>query len=119
MMDEALAKDDKGTTEELNPHSDLPHGQERVAKDDRPTPSVGRIVHYYPTRMPPSEDLPELRAEPQPQAAVISYVWSRDVVNLVLFGQGVVSGQQPVEYMTSVRYAEAGPNARWCWPPRV
>lgn len=80
------------------------------------TPTVGRVVHYYPVGC--------IRTD-QPLAAIIAHVWSPTCVNLAIFGAdgkpwpgpptsiSLVPGEMaPTEEMV-----EAG---NYCvWPPRV
>ncbi len=79
-----------------------------VAKNDAAFPTVGRVVHYWP---------PEYEV---PVAAIVVYVWSRDLVNLYVLPTGI-GGDVSAGVVTSVEYGEggAGPARRWCWPPRV
>lgn len=70
-------------------------------------PSVGRIVHYYP-----SENEPHLFAEVgEPVAAIITRVWTDECVNLQLFTN---SGRTP--HLTSRCRGEG--DGEWRWPPR-
>jgi hypothetical protein len=68
-------------------------------------PTVGRIVHFY-------DD-----TSVEPQAAIITKVWSDDCVNLVVFGDGSMNNV-PARTVTSVTTSE-GSSQRWAWPPRA
>lgn len=76
-------------------------------------PTIGRIVHYYPSEY----DNPEQwnRGEVgQPIAAVIVRVWSDECVNLRL-----LTDCDYTPWKTSVVFNEECKEASWSWPPRV
>lgn len=78
------------------------------------TPTVGRIVHYYPPgKWPPST---------QPLAAIIAHVWSDTCVNLMIFDANGNVYKQPQP--TSVLLVQAdnevpSGGGYCCWPPKV
>jgi hypothetical protein len=68
-------------------------------------PSLGRIVHFFPT------------TGSEPLAAVITRVWSDTCVNLEVFGSAAGPDETQGRFPTSV---VQGPGPRtWSWPPRV
>lgn len=77
------------------------------------TPTIGRIVHYYPYR------------GDGPWAAIITAVNADDSVNLMAFRKD--GGMRPViECFDKAAYDAAGENhaskvknGYWDWPPRV
>ena len=75
-------------------------------------PSVGRIVHYYGENFKLGE---------QPQAAIITFVWSDDLVNLCAFSEeGMPRPKQSVMLIPIENYIAAEPYPPYCvWPPRV
>ena len=70
-------------------------------------PTVGRIVHYYPT------DSDRFGETGKPIAAVIVRVWSDECVNLRLFPD---SDDSP--WVSSVPYDLEAGEYSWSWPPR-
>jgi len=72
-------------------------------------PSIGRLVHYFPTI---NENYGN-----SPVTALITHVWSDTCVNLKLFadGPGVMDG-----FKTSVNNLHSDNSAgSWNWPERV
>ncbi len=85
-------------------------------KDKRPmTPSIGRIVHFYPDQKSVDDDAPF--------AAVITRVWDSDpapgesCVNLYLMDDGCNRLNEAVQ--TSMNRSEKPETCAWMWPPRV
>jgi hypothetical protein len=80
------------------------------------TPSVGRIVHFYPSR-------PNGKAQPYP--AVITHVWTGELVNLRLlddadFAVGAATSTPAVSRCPRGHVETGGEDrAYWDWPPRV
>ena len=88
-----------------------------------PTPSVGRIVHYFPGVNDPAACANGL-AGSDPVAAVIVRVWSDSTLNLRLLLDCVSTGDgTPIK--TSVQRRDLLPEASrftgscWAWPDRV
>lgn len=80
------------------------------------TPTVGRIVLFH---LGPNHGLP-LNVSPLP--AIITRVWSDDMINVVVFPDGY--GQAQLAGVTSARYADTKDEQdrqsySWSWPPRV
>jgi hypothetical protein len=76
-----------------------------------PRPTVGRIVHYTP-----SEDA---GGKGQPYPAVVTHVWSDQVVNLSVANDGEFPFGRDDEHPTSVPRDDRGGPRTWRWPPRV
>lgn len=74
------------------------------ATTPKPTPTVGRIVHYH------------TEGKDQPNAAVITHVWSDDCVNLHVFRDGSFPLQVSPEVTSVMRGPAPG---EWSWPPRA
>jgi hypothetical protein len=72
-------------------------------------PSIGRIVHYYPTH----GDSAAAKIG-TPIAAVIVNVWSDECVNLRLITDG-----DDMPFITSVCLDEDHTEMSWDWPPRT
>lgn len=70
------------------------------------TPSVGRIVHYYPL---------DTWGEPGPWAAIITKVIDRHTVNLIAF---TPIGSAFPEMNIAEGMAKDGTAGHWMWPPR-
>jgi hypothetical protein len=93
-----------------------PPGPEQP-EEQHMTPSIGRIVHYKPG---PNDPLVayggQARKADDVMAAVVTRVWTDEMVNLVVF----VDNGEPVP-RTSVQRADvaSGGSASWDWPPRV
>jgi hypothetical protein len=75
-------------------------------------PSVGRIVHYYGENFKLGE---------QPQAAIITFVWSDDLVNLCAFSEeGMPRPKQSVTLIQTEPHTPTEFYTPYCvWPPRV
>lgn len=74
------------------------------------TPTVGRIVHYWPGANPHGD-------KRQPLPAIITHVWSDDCVNLAVFNDASYPEPAPPVFLeTSVCRAVEGA-LRWDWPP--
>ena len=78
---------------------------------------VGRIVHYNPWSN-------ESRYTGICKAAIIVNIFYEDVVNLVVFMDGLNDGDQyrdcPLLWVTSRHYSEElGTQGTWHWPERV
>lgn len=75
-------------------------------------PAVGRIVHFTPSK---TEGV-----NPEPRAAIITYVHNEDLVNLHVFAQDGVDPEGGVQ--TSVEKKRAGADEEtgyyWEWPKR-
>jgi hypothetical protein len=73
-------------------------------------PTIGRVVWYHPASGEPVTD--------QPQAALVTYVWSDICVNLAVFdADGVASNQTSVLLWDSGSDIER-PSQRYCeWMP--
>jgi hypothetical protein len=73
-------------------------------------PTVGRTVHYH---FGASRGLTRVVC---PRAAVITYVFNDNMVNLYVFGQ---DGQDELHgHHTSVEFSETPKSGCWNWPPR-
>lgn len=74
------------------------------------TPTVGRIVHYYPTGVTPQTG--------KPQAGIVTMVWSESCVNLALFdGNGVPVPKPPTSILLVQEGAETPTGGNYCcWP---
>lgn len=82
------------------------------------TPTIGRVVHYFPGENDAAGQSNGNKAD-DPVAAVITRVWSDVCVNLT-----VLLDDHPPVVRSSVLLAgsgtgSGGDNARWNWPPRV
>lgn len=77
------------------------------------TPSIGRIVHYYPTASDNPEDFRNNKLG-KPIAAVIVKVHSDECVNLRL-----ITDSESLPWKTSVCFDEALSEMSWSWLPRV
>ena len=76
-------------------------------------PTIGRIVHYYPTASDHPQDFLNQKLG-EPIAAVIVKVWTEECVNLRL-----ISDSDSTAWITSICYDEAHSEMSWSWPPRV
>lgn len=90
------------------------------------TPSVGRIVHYWPNaEHGKTANQPGVRARKgQPYPAVITHVWSDTCVNLRVIDDGSHSlgSGTSMPTVTSCVLADAAspPDGEfWSWPARV
>ncbi len=70
-------------------------------------PTVGRIVHYYPT----DHEVDSL----QPCAAIVTRVWSDRTVDLFALDLGT---KIPFAVVTSATQSDTPEAERWMWPPR-
>lgn len=79
------------------------------------TPTVGRIVHYFPGPNDVPAHTNGLGAD-DPIAAVVVRVWSEHTVNLCVLADGPY-----FHWRTSVQHADVAPgdSPQWDWPPRV
>lgn len=73
------------------------------------TPTVGRVVWYWPTG----------RVEGQPQVALIAHVWSDTCVNLAIFDDNGVPYPKPPTSVLLVQDGNERPNGgHFCeWMP--
>lgn len=89
-----------------------------MSQDNKPKPSVGRIVHYHTY---PGE---------QPWAAIISRVWPDGLVDLTCFppvefaeqeefAPGRASCASAPWYSKKVPFSEEVMPGTWSWPPRT
>jgi hypothetical protein len=90
------------------------------------TPSVGRIVHYYPPESHGKDDggagVRDRKRQPYP--AIVTHVWSDTCVNLRVFDDGtfLLGHATSTPVVTSCTLAEPDAGVRhefWSWPPRV
>lgn len=72
-------------------------------------PTIGRIVHYFPT--PGDSDQPWASHGPEvPVTAVVVRVWSDECVNLRLLVDG-----DGTPWVTSVAFSDAPEPSTWNW----
>ena len=73
------------------------------------TPTVGRIVHYYPDDSAVKKRMPF--------AAIVTRVWTDSCVNLEVFNDG----GQPDRggFAGSVERSDNPEDRHWMWPPRA
>lgn len=72
-----------------------------------PLPTVGRIVHYYPTVREPEDSFG------LPQAAIVTLVFAPDTVKLQLFRPF----GEATRVQTNVPYSATPTPGHWSWPP--
>jgi hypothetical protein len=70
----------------------------------QPAPTVGRIVHYYPSSF----------LRPSPRAAVITAVDEHGVVCMEVFGEE----EAALRFRHNVPFATVASPGCWSWPPR-
>lgn len=71
-------------------------------------PSIGRIVHYRPTKAEESNGAPVF-------AAIITRVWDNEAVNLTVFPDL----RAPFMVGTRIRAHDQPDPGQWFWPPRA
>lgn len=73
------------------------------------TPTPGRIVWFHPAS----------QTAPQPQAAIVTYVWSDTMVNLCVFDMhGIPRAEQSVVLLQDGGLSSSQGLSRWCeWMP--
>lgn len=78
-----------------------------------PKPTVGRIVHYYPSTADTT------KKDGQPYPAVITHVFDDECVNLHVFSDGTFGTPDGNKTPTSVTKwnGEPDPASCWAWPP--
>lgn len=78
-------------------------------------PSVGRIVFFYPAEGDKLLNLNSAACHP----AIITRVWTDEMVNLTVLPDGEIEGQSSFR-RTSVRLDsnDTSKSAHWSWPPR-
>lgn len=78
------------------------------------TPTVGRIVHFYPNEADYTARSNGVKPG-EPLAAIITRVWNEDGVNLTIFPDAAA----PLSRTSVVRRGVAHENSSsWDWPPR-
>lgn len=80
----------------------------RAPCDGTPRPTVGRIVHYYPTNAERDEEVPK----GEPLAAIVVQVKPMTVLRVFAAFQGQ-------EWDCTPEYADQPTPGHWSWPPRV
>lgn len=76
-------------------------------------PSVGRIVHFFPTEL---DDEARSNGNSGPVAAVITRVWDESMVNLTIFPDAM----HPTPRTSVPHRSTHAPGAPyWDWPERV
>jgi hypothetical protein len=86
-------------------------------------PSVGRIVHYYPSESLGGK-VPCRGCKAQPWPAIITHVWDNGLVNLRIMDDALFSLGHPTATPAMARVLLGDPETTrdrscWCWPPRV
>lgn len=66
-------------------------------------PSIGRIVHFYASK------------DADPQAALVTHVWSDTCVNLVAWN----AGGTKTDGSSVLERSDETIGSSWCWPPRA
>jgi hypothetical protein len=93
--------------------------------DTPQTPSVGRIVHYFPGEYD-KDACANGNGPNDPVAAVVVRVWSDTTLNLRLLldshgnpDDGGTPVRTSVQRDNAIEGATVGPGSRWAWPERV